>query len=122
MSKKVRDVRLPNQLSPIFYDVTLRPYLEEADGDKRFSFDGQLLFAFSALHDASNITLHIKDLNISADSIMVHEGVGHDPGNMIGFDDWIHDEDREFFVLPLKGNLKEGERVDWLMASGLFMG
>ena len=105
----MRDVRLPHQAEPIFYDVTLRPYLEESDANRRFSFDGKLLFAFKALVDAPNITLHIKDLNISDDTIMVHEGLGHDDSNMLGHDNWVHDEDREFFVLPLKQPLRKGE-------------
>ena len=110
MSTKVRDVRLPRQAEPILYDVTLRPYLEESDGENRFSFDGNLTFSFTALDDASNITLHIKNVSIDSDSIMLHEGIGHDMSSMLPFDDWIHDEDREFFVLPLKNNLETGKR------------
>ena len=95
-------------MAPIWYDVTLRPYLEEADGPKRFTFDGHLVFAFTALDDLDNITLHIKNVSIEDSSIMVHEGVGHDDNKMIGFDQWIHDEDREFFVLPLRETLRKG--------------
>ena len=84
--------------------------MEEADGEQRFTFDGAVIFAFTALDDADNITLHIKDITIKDNTIMVHEGVGHG-GKMVPHGKWKHDEDREFFVLPLNSKLETGEEL-----------
>merc|ERR1719376_570948 len=46
---------------------------------------------------------------------MVHEGIGHDDQKMIGFDQWVHDEDREFFVLPLQETLLKGKNYTIMM-------
>merc|ERR1712228_726315 len=39
---KPTDIRLPLHLVPELYEVELRPFLEEADGAQRFTFEGKL--------------------------------------------------------------------------------
>lgn len=62
---KCIEYRLDTTVLPDVYDITIKPYLLPDDGEKQFTFDGQVnitLHATSA--DVRNITLHSDYIEI----------------------------------------------------------
>lgn len=58
--------RLPNNIKPFFYDITLKVNMESPSliNHKPFNFDGLVKINFTCLEPTKKITLHQKDLNI----------------------------------------------------------
>lgn len=64
------NVRLPTDLVPDSYHVTLRPYIYSEDPDD-FYFEGSVELDFKVTTATDVITLHYRDLDIDRDSITV---------------------------------------------------
>ena len=58
MTKKNKSVRLPNHISPISYDLTIKPDLES------FTFSGNEIIKINIDKAINKITLHSKDIDI----------------------------------------------------------
>ncbi|XP_070557595.1 aminopeptidase N-like [Ptychodera flava] len=65
----VFDGRLPETLKPIIYEVQVKPYLDDQDGDKQFSFDGELHFTFQCIQGTNLTILHILHLTINESTV-----------------------------------------------------
>ncbi|XP_006822182.1 aminopeptidase N-like [Saccoglossus kowalevskii] len=65
------DGRLPETVKPVAYHLNITPYLDEEDGDKRFTFDGDVTIDIDCIHPSNSITLHFLDLRIDTDSVQV---------------------------------------------------
>lgn len=89
--ERPKNVRLPRSLVPLHYDVELQPRLYG-----NFTFDGQVAILVSCAHAASNVTLHIKDLNVSNVSVS-----GSD-GGAVEIDGHSEDKALQFLVIALK--------------------
>lgn len=62
-----KDYRLTKDILPSNYKIRLEPYLEESDGEQRFTFDGEVLITLSTQQsDLTEIALHSKNLNYSS--------------------------------------------------------
>ena len=59
------DVRLPYTASVDLYNISLRPYLEESDGEKRFTFQGFLEANVQVNSSTDKIIFNAKNLNIT---------------------------------------------------------
>lgn len=61
--------RLDTDFYPIYYDITLKPYLRPEDGDKQFTFDGDSSVTFSTKKEGlSSVTIEARNLdNIKID-------------------------------------------------------
>ncbi|XP_006821004.2 aminopeptidase N-like [Saccoglossus kowalevskii] len=68
----VWDGSLPETLKPSNYKVTIKPYLDEDDKEKQFTFDGKVVITFETLKSTDVIILHKhKTLTIDDKSITV---------------------------------------------------
>ncbi|KAH6930394.1 hypothetical protein HPB50_013179 [Hyalomma asiaticum] len=95
-----KNVRLPRSLVPVHYDVELTPTLEG-----NFTFNGSVAILVLCASETWNVTLHIKDLNVSDVSVSESDAAG---GSRLEHD--RHDEDKrlQFLVIKLKRPLTAG--------------
>lgn len=56
------EYRLSQNIDPVNYNLTLRPYLLETDGTKRFTFDGEVFIEIVPKTTTRLISLHSKNL------------------------------------------------------------
>ncbi|XP_017103497.2 membrane alanyl aminopeptidase-like [Drosophila bipectinata] len=59
------DYRLASHILPVSYNITLRPYLLESDGVKRFTFDGEVHIEVVPTENTTSVHLHAKNLTFS---------------------------------------------------------
>ncbi|EDV93346.1 membrane alanyl aminopeptidase [Drosophila grimshawi] len=59
------EYRLSEDINPINYDITLRPYLLESDNTKRFTFDGEVWIEIEPVKTTKLVSLHSKSLEYS---------------------------------------------------------
>ncbi|XP_036342052.1 membrane alanyl aminopeptidase-like [Rhagoletis pomonella] len=57
------DYRLPFTIRPWNYTLKLTPYLQESDGSKRFTFDGEVTIQINSTENTNTLILHSKNLN-----------------------------------------------------------
>lgn len=57
--------RLPTTILPSNYNITLKPYLLEQDGAKRFTFDGEVFITVQAKEKTNQIIMHSKNLKFA---------------------------------------------------------
>ncbi|KAL3203643.1 hypothetical protein MRX96_041832 [Rhipicephalus microplus] len=69
-----KNVRLPRSLVPVHYDVELTPRL-----DGKFTFNGSVAILVRCVLETWNVTLHIKDLNVSDVSVSESNAAGRSP-------------------------------------------
>ncbi|XP_063599467.1 aminopeptidase N-like [Penaeus indicus] len=92
--------RLPTALKPVHYEVRLQPFL-----NGNFSVLGHVDIELTALTKASNITLHVADIDIQQDTIMVTPS----SAQPIPISKTEDDASNEFFIVHLEEELFEGE-------------
>ncbi|XP_070558802.1 uncharacterized protein [Ptychodera flava] len=114
------DGYLPDALKPSLYTVTIRPYLDEEDGEKRFSFDGDVAITFTAEKETKVIVLHAhKTLMIDADTITVAHK--NSPLQAIPISSTDRVEKYEFYQIHLSGSgLRQKE--EYVVTIGSFTG
>uniref|UniRef100_A0A0A1XS95 Aminopeptidase n=1 Tax=Zeugodacus cucurbitae TaxID=28588 RepID=A0A0A1XS95_ZEUCU len=56
------DYRLPLEITPSHYNLKLTPYLQESDGNKRFTFDGEVTIQINSTITTKTLVLHSKNL------------------------------------------------------------
>ena len=60
---ELENYRLPRTIMPQNYNITLRPYLLESDGVKRFTFDGEAFITVVTSVETKSLVMHTKNLN-----------------------------------------------------------
>lgn len=101
-------VRLPRSVVPEHYDIELQPYLIE----NNFTFDGKVRIMVKVLQPTKNVTLHINNVTVDAGSVRmtdIHSRMDHEIVSK------SQDEEKEFYILHLKRNLKEGATYEIFM-------
>ncbi|KAM8705010.1 hypothetical protein ACLKA7_009465 [Drosophila subpalustris] len=73
------EYRLSEAISPINYNITLRPYLLESDGTKRFTFDGEVFIEIQPTVATNVVSLHSKNLTHSVKEYWVKPAAGANP-------------------------------------------
>ncbi|XP_004523070.1 membrane alanyl aminopeptidase [Ceratitis capitata] len=59
----VENYRLPTEILPWNYDLKLAPYLQDSDGVKQFTFDGEVTIEINSTINTNTLILHSKNLN-----------------------------------------------------------
>lgn len=67
MEKVLEDYRLPKDVVPTEYNITLTPTFESNDTKKNFTFDGRVEITLNVLNSTNTITFHAKELEIDKD-------------------------------------------------------
>ncbi|XP_063230524.1 aminopeptidase N-like [Bacillus rossius redtenbacheri] len=93
--------RLPSDLRPLHYDLSLRPNLA---GD--FQFHGSVAVALRVLAATPNVTLHAEDLEVEGDSVSVTTSGAEGEGEEVEVTTRSRDEDRSFYTVTLDSPLK----------------
>ncbi|CAL8109596.1 unnamed protein product [Orchesella dallaii] len=113
--KKVMDVRLPENILPIYYKLELIPYVEEA---KNFTLDGKAWIDVKCIKATEKITLHLKNISIKKDTVSVTpireaelpvSNVRSEDGGSLAVQKHEFDEDREFYNITVSPGLEEGK-------------
>ncbi|KAH8024437.1 hypothetical protein HPB51_022946 [Rhipicephalus microplus] len=95
-----KNVRLPRSLVPVHYDVELTPRL-----DGKFTFNGSVAILVRCVLETWNVTLHIKDLNVSDVSVSESNAAG---GSRVEHDSYDEDKHLQFLIIKLKRPLAVG--------------
>lgn len=90
--------RLPNNIQPSVYYITLQPLLEE---EKIY---GSVVLEFTALENTKNITLEIRRIEIDNSTVTLKDG----KDNNLEIEGFEYYSDREFYVINLKNKLAAG--------------
>ncbi|KAB7497105.1 Aminopeptidase 1, partial [Armadillidium nasatum] len=96
--QKVKNVRLPKNIKPLYYYVRLRPYIHG-----NFTFDGHVEMTFEALEDTTNVTLHIKDIITKNETIKI---VLNETSE-VKIKSHQYDHERQFYIAQLEESLKK---------------
>ncbi|XP_070558842.1 aminopeptidase N-like [Ptychodera flava] len=99
--------RLSEDLKPINYNVRVTPYLDEEDGDKRFTFDGEVAIQIECFQRTNVIVLHTLKLEVNTSSIAV-ENLNTSENVIIRRTDG--DQEYDFFRIHLGRSLSTGNR------------
>ncbi|XP_077994129.1 aminopeptidase N-like [Glandiceps talaboti] len=95
--------RLPLTLDPIIYEVKLKPYLDDQDGDKQFSYEGELNFTFECVEATNLIILHIgKLLYIDSSKVRLRTG----QFNELTIRDTSYHEEYDFVIFETESFLQ----------------
>ncbi|XP_070557378.1 aminopeptidase N-like [Ptychodera flava] len=103
------DGRLPETLAPSLYTISVTPYLDEEDGEKRFTFDGSVEIIFEVLNSTDVIVLHAHGtLKVDDSDSMITVAEKDNPSQTIGVDRVEIVEKYEFVMVHLTSNLVMG--------------
>lgn len=92
------DYRIPTNIIPSYYKLTLRPYLLGSDNEKRFKFDGEVsIIIQNKLSNQKTIILHSKNLTYTKKELFETEK----PTNTIKILETEEDEVTNKFTLKL---------------------
>jgi len=114
---KVKDVRLPENLKPIYYKIELIPYVGQYEM-KNFTIDGKVWIDMQCLQSTSKITIHSKNITIDDSKVKVYEigeaetPIAQDEENKIKSfktSNPVYDLQRDFYNVSLDGSLEEGK-------------
>lgn len=98
-------VRLPRSIVPEHYDVELQPYLVPDN----FTFDGKVRILIKVLEPTNNVTVHINNITVDAGSVRLTEAGS---GSAVEVTKTSEDELRQFYILHLKQDLKQGAEYE----------
>ncbi|XP_002734087.2 aminopeptidase N-like [Saccoglossus kowalevskii] len=94
--------RLPDNIIPVNYRIKIIPYLDEEDGDDRFSFDGEVRIRVKCVRSTSMVIMHALKLNIDLDSMKV---TNVNTGDEMGVTKLSTDEEYDFVMLDTRKKL-----------------
>jgi hypothetical protein len=103
--------RLPTNLKPTLYELTIKPYIGENYNDKSFTFEGYVNISFICLNQTNKIILHAKDLFIRSTKLYeinnsYFSGISY---NEILIDNNLYYDDiREFIIINLNKDCVNG--------------
>lgn len=106
MSKKIKSILLPSEISPIHYKLTIKPDLES------FTFSGHEIIYIKINKDTNKITLHSKDIDIETVKIKVNKTEQ--------FSSKItYDTEKETATFYFKNKIKKGNGEMSIIFSGI---
>merc|ERR1719369_214209 len=97
----VTNVRLPTHLVPQNYKLELVPFIIPDN----FTIRGYVEIEMDCTQSAFNVTLHVADLSIENDTVVVMENNGY----KLDVNSISYDLDREFFIVNLNPSLIAGK-------------
>jgi hypothetical protein len=103
--------RLPSDLKPILYEITIKPYVGEYYNEKSFTFEGYINISFICLNETNKIILHAKNLFILSTKLFE---INNSYFNGISYneifinDDIFYDDIREFAIITLNKDCVKG--------------
>eukprot|EP00095_Tigriopus_kingsejongensis_P003865 maker-scaffold1168_size57759-snap-gene-0.7 protein:Tk03865 transcript:maker-scaffold1168_size57759-snap-gene-0.7-mRNA-1 annotation:"aminopeptidase n" len=100
LSKKVEDVLLPTHMIPFKYKVQLVPFIIPDN----YTIKGYTEIHMMCQESASNVTVHINNLNITQDLVSLKDHQGQD----IQITGHKYDKEREFYIIELGHDLVPG--------------
>lgn len=89
------DYRLPKNLVPYYYDLTIQPYFKV--NQKPEYYIGIVHIKFTCVNDTNRLVLHMKELKIKNTSLKLKSSTHAGYGQTSNFK-WSHDEERDFFI------------------------
>lgn len=92
--------RLPTNVKPISYTVTIKPYIYGNDSSK-FHFEGSCTILVECKSATSIITLHVDRLNINRSDV----SVTHENSEENLLEDVSYESETHFYRLHLKSSL-----------------
>uniref|UniRef100_A0A803SKM2 Aminopeptidase n=1 Tax=Anolis carolinensis TaxID=28377 RepID=A0A803SKM2_ANOCA len=107
------ELRLPDTLEPINYTVTLRPFLTPDDRGL-YVFQGNSTVRFVCLKPTDLILIHSKKLNYTDQAGFLVSLSGVDGATVPAIVATRTQEDTEYLVVQLAGNLQEGQSYEML--------
>ena len=99
---QVKDVRLPIHLNPLSYKVQLVPFIIPDN----YTIRGYTEIIMKCEQAGSNVTVHIAEMTIDEDSVVVEEEGGAKTLPISGHQ---YDKDREFYIVKLDEDLEQGK-------------
>ncbi|XP_077985458.1 aminopeptidase N-like [Glandiceps talaboti] len=99
--------RVQSSLQPEHYSVHLKVYLDEDDGDKRFTFDGKSYAEFSFTEPTNVVKIHVNKLDIDEDTVILSKKVG---GNQekVEIANLTMQDEYQFYVVECKTDMEVG--------------
>lgn len=104
------DYRLPENIKPLWYNITLEPRLDEE------LVLGSLQFKFRALENTKNVTIEIRSVTINYDSVALENS----SGSIISINNFTWYNDTEHYVLNLDEELNSGD--EYTLTIGEYQG
>ena len=103
------NIRLPQTLKPINYNVHIRTDLTN------FTFNGSVEILIECIKNTQVLLLHSKQLDIIPESVFLHPENLHEEKHLLHFkrEPWLHEEN-QFLVVELKSPLKAQTRYKFL--------
>ncbi|XP_071569030.1 aminopeptidase N-like [Temnothorax nylanderi] len=99
--------RLPNDVVPINYDITLEPIFESPKNN--FSFNGKSVITLKIINATRTITFHAKELEfVQKDVILTEEKKGSTPKELQTI---VYDPQKDFVILTFNDTIKEQENA-----------
>jgi aminopeptidase N len=100
--------RLPTNLSPYFYDLTLKPYIgpEEAYKNKSFTFEGKQKIHFTCMDPTDRIVFHSIGSTLNAESLMLESK--SDTTDLKVIKSIEYDLVRSFVIIKMSGECQKG--------------
>ena len=105
VNEKPKDVRLPIDITPTLYDLTIKPYIGASFGDKSFTFEGSMKIHFTCTKPTNKIIFHLKDLNFKNETIKLSSSNDSTLSIVLP---WANDFQREFFIANFSRNCSQG--------------
>lgn len=96
------NVRLPDNLIPIWYDLEIKPYVGPNYQEKSFTFEGSIEMHFRCVKPTDKIIFHQKDLNLTHKNLSSY----NDPELEIN-SEFKFDYDKDFVTLNFNKNCKK---------------
>ncbi|XP_070545825.1 aminopeptidase N-like isoform X2 [Ptychodera flava] len=97
--------RVQSNVEPLHYSVHLKVYLDEDDGDKRFTFDGVSFAEFSFTEDTKTVKIHFNKLDIDDSKVKMTRA---DTGADVEIESRSKEEEYQFYVVTTRQNMIKG--------------
>ena len=112
VSEKI-DYRLPKNLIPYNYDVSIKAQLDTLEGNS-FPYDGEVTISFSCIENTNSLIFHINKLLINNATLSVKSITDSSFTEIKGFG-WTNDYKRQFFVANLAQEFKANHNYSVFM-------
>lgn len=108
-------LKLPTSIVPEHYIVELQPFLIP----ENFTINGKVKIRVLCTEKTSNITLHVKDLDIDKNSLRLTRVDGSE--DVPSIQSTAEDSDKQFFILNVNKELQDGVRYEVSMQFGAYL-
>ena len=97
MDEKI-EYKLPKNLKPYFYNLTIKPYIGPFYGLRSSTFDGNLSLSFTCQIPTDKIIIHSKNLTIQSIKI---KNLNNQLNNLFTIGKADYDEIRDFLIIKI---------------------